>query len=216
MPAGGRQRRMLREARRSRRVPARGGRAAMGNLVKRLRVSVPASWWTGLGWRGRMLLASATALVVAAVCLVAVLLAVSGPAPRARQYLAFTACLLTDSNGLAGASAAPAWAGMEDASLATHAKVEYQPVMSGSTEAAAQPVLASLVVQQCRVIVAAGPAPVAAVIADARQYRSVRFAVVSSGTATKAGGPNVTVVAGSVSAVRSAIDGFVRNAVAAS
>jgi len=217
MPAGGRQRRMLQGARRSRRVPAGTGRTAMGKLARRLRASGPASWWSGLGRRGRVLSASVTAIAVVAVCLVLILVAVSAPPPRARQYLAFTACMLTDSSGVAGASAAPAWAGMEDASLATHAKVEYQPVMSGSTEAAAQPVLASLVVQQCRVIVAAGQAPVAAVMADARQYRSVKFAVIATTTTgvTQADRPNVTVVAGSARAVRSAVDDLVRNAVAA-
>ncbi|MGH3190248.1 MAG: hypothetical protein ACRDPY_35980 [Streptosporangiaceae bacterium] len=41
------------------------------------------------------------------------------PAPSARQYLGFDACLLTGSRGLTGPQAAQAWAGMQDASLAT-------------------------------------------------------------------------------------------------
>jgi len=66
--------------------------------------------------------------IVVACAAVAGVLAVAhdrGSAPRARQYLAFTACLLTGSRGLAGAKGAEAWAGMQAASLATRAKVEY-------------------------------------------------------------------------------------------
>jgi len=133
----------------------------------------------------------------------------NGPAPRARQYLAFTACLLTDSSGLAGAQAAQAWAGMQSASLATHAKVEYLPVSGGSTEANAQPYLASLVERQCGVVVAVGAAQVAAVAADAGRFASVRFAVVG-GHAT---GGNVTAVDGSAGQVRSAVAQLVTSAV---
>jgi hypothetical protein len=218
MPAGGQQRRIMQAARRARRASTGRRGATVGNLLDILPWSTPLGWWSDLGRRGRLLAALASTMAIAVLCLVLVLVAGSGPQLRARQYLAFTACLLTDANGVTRPPAASAWAGMEDASLATHAKVEYQPVMAGGTEGAAQPVLASLVIQQCRVIVATGQAPVAAVVADARQYPSVRFAVISLGTAggSKVGGPNVTVIAGSASTVRSAVDGLIKNAVSAS
>jgi len=132
-----------------------------------------------------------------------------GPAPRARQYLTFTACLLTGPQGLAGPRAAPAWAGLEQASGATHAKVEYLPVMSGATEGAAAPYLATLVQRHCRVVVAAGDAEVAAVEATAARYPSVRFAVVGGAR----GGSRVRSVSGSAPAVRAAVAGFVTAAV---
>lgn len=133
----------------------------------------------------------------------------SSPAPRARQYIAFTVCLLTDSRGLASPQAAAAWAGLQEASAATRAKVQYQPVMSGSTEGAAAPYLAGLVAQQCRVVVATGPAQAAAVRASARRFPSVRFAVVNAA----ARAANVTAVRGSAGQIRSAIAALVRSAV---
>jgi hypothetical protein len=96
----------------------------------------------------------------------------------AREYLAsFTACLLTDSHGLAPTETALVWRGMQNASLATQAKVEYLPVMSGSTAAAAAPYLASLLQRHCNVVVATGRAQVAAVSAQARRFPSVQFVV---------------------------------------
>jgi basic membrane lipoprotein Med (substrate-binding protein (PBP1-ABC) superfamily) len=156
-------------------------------------------------------LAAAGLVAGGCVALVLVLSSVSAPVPRARQYLAFTACLLTDARGLGGPVAAPAWAGMQAASLATHAKVEYLPVMSGPTAADAAPVLASLVARQCKVVVAAGQAQAAAVAASARRYPAVRFAVVGG----RAAGPNVTEVTGTAAVVRSSVAGLVSNAVAA-
>ena len=112
------------------------------------------------------------------------------PPPRARPYLEFTACLLTDEKGLAGAQAAPVWAGMQEASLATHAKVQYQQVMGEATVANAQPYLAGLLQRQCAVVFAVGPAQVGAVAAQASKYPGVRFVVVGG----SASGANVTVV----------------------
>lgn len=37
------------------------------------------------------------------------------PPPRARPYLEYTACLLTDGQGLAGPLSASVWGGMQDA-----------------------------------------------------------------------------------------------------
>lgn len=216
MPAGGQRRRMLMAARRGRRARPRRRMAVLARWRDWPGASSLVRWWGGVGRRGRIAVLSAVAVALAA-CVVLVLVVARGPQSRARQYLAFTACLLTDAHGLTGTQAAPAWAGLEDASLATHAKVEYLPVTTGSTAAAAAPFLASMVARQCQVVVAAGQAQVAAVLADAGHYPDVTFAVV--GGAGAAGKPregrNVTVVGGSPDAVRSAVAGLVTSAVGA-
>ena len=55
------------------------------------------------------------------------------PPPRAREYLDYTACLLTGDRGIADPQAAPVWAGLQDASLATRAKVQYLAVTGPQT-----------------------------------------------------------------------------------
>src|SRR6185437_9979974 len=122
----------------------------------------------GVGW----IAAAATALI--AVGLIAWLAWPSTPAvpgaSRVRQYTDARACLLTGSGGITSAPAATAWAGMRDASLATRAMVSYQPAVGPPTAAATLPYLASLAQRQCRVIVAVGHGPVAAVAADAGRF----------------------------------------------
>ncbi|HEY0718243.1 MAG TPA: hypothetical protein VGD68_11560, partial [Streptosporangiaceae bacterium] len=135
----------------------------------------------------------------------------AGPG-RARQYLAFDACLLTDAHGLAGSRAAQAWTGMQAASVATHARVEYLPVAGAQTAGAARPYLASLVQRHCSVVIAVGAAPVSAVSAEARQFTSVRFAVVG-GHATA---PNVTVLSAQASRIKVAVEQAVTSAVRSS
>lgn len=208
MPAGGQQRRMLAAARKARRTHRTRPRLNPARWPGAMRA---AGWWRGLSRRGRAAALGATALLAAGALTAGVVLSLA-PQPRARQYLAFTACLLTDAHGLTGPQAAPAWAGMQAASLATHAKVEYLPVMSGPTAAAAEPVLASLAVRQCKVIVAAGQAQAAAVAATARRYPAIRFAVIGG----PAVGANITQLAGTPTTVRSAVDSLITSAVAAS
>ena len=143
---------------------------------------------------GRRLPGGAATWVIAAVvavagCVAGVLVVTAPgsratPPVRARQYLAFTACLLTDSRGVAGSPAAQVWAGMQDASLTTHAKAEYLPVY-GSTAAAAQPYLASLVQRRCGMVLAVGAAQVAAVAADAGRYPQARFVAISAATGSR-------------------------------
>ena len=164
MPAGG-QRNRRPTAARARRSPApgrwrRGADGALWALA-----AGPRGWWRARSGRERLLLAGGPGLVLVAMVVLVVALP-SGTAPRARQYLAFTACLLTDSHGLTGRPTAQAWSGMQQASLATRAKVEYLPVMSGSTPAAAAPYLASLLQRHCNVVIAAGPAQVAALVSE--------------------------------------------------
>lgn len=208
MSAGGQARRMLESARkargRRRRRPRVNWRAWPG-------AARAAAWWDRLSHRSRVLTVAGAAVVVAGCVAVGVMVSLPS-APRARQYLAFTACLLTDAHGLNGQPAATVWAGLEDASLATHAKAEYLPVMTGPTAADAAPFVASLVARQCKVVIAAGQAPSAAVAVSARRYPGVQFAVVGG----KAAGRNVTQLAGPAGAVRSAVDSLVTSAVAAS
>jgi hypothetical protein len=76
--------------------------------------------------------------------------------PRARHYLNVSACLLTDSRGIAsGAPGARAWAAMQKASLATRVMVSYLP----DTGTADAPVMLNTLVQRhCGVIITAGTA----------------------------------------------------------
>jgi hypothetical protein len=134
----------------------------------------------------------------------------AGPAPRARQYLGFTACLLTDGRGVAGTEAAPVWAGMQDASLATRAKVQYLAAVGALTAADVQPFVAGLVQRQCDLVLAVGATPVAAAVAEAGRNPAVRFVTVGGGR--PAG--NVRVVeAGSPAQVRDQVAAVVTAAV---
>jgi basic membrane lipoprotein Med (substrate-binding protein (PBP1-ABC) superfamily) len=134
--------------------------------------------------------AAAVAGTVLAGLSVWVLWPASEPAPRARQYLASTACLLTDGQGIAGAPSASVWAAMQEASVATGVKVQYLPAIGARSAADAAPYLTSLVQRQCGLIVAVGGPPVAAVEVAATKYPNVRFAAIGGAVS----GPNVTVV----------------------
>jgi basic membrane lipoprotein Med (substrate-binding protein (PBP1-ABC) superfamily) len=112
------------------------------------------------------------------------------------------ACLLTGSQGLADPAAAQAWAGLEDASQATTARVSYLAVTGPATEAGAQPFAGTLLVRGCDVVVASGAAERAALLAEAPQFSSVRFVV--DGAA--AGSPsNVTALAFATSGLRAGV-----------
>lgn len=123
------------------------------------------------------------------------------PPPRARVYENVDACLLTGARGLADPAAAQVWAGMEDASRATTARVSYLAVTGPATEAEAAPFVGSLLVRDCRVIVASGAAEQAAVLADAPRFPGTRFVVMGPA----AGPANVTVLAFTTSGLRSAV-----------
>src|SRR5581483_9589438 len=111
----------------------------MGELVRR--------WWF---WAG-------VAAVLVVVGLVTWLAWPSPePQPRARPYLEYTACLLTDGQGIAGPVAQAVWDGMEDASLDTHARVQYQQVVGEASVGNALPYLSSLIQRRCAVVVAVG------------------------------------------------------------
>jgi hypothetical protein len=181
--------------------------AGSGALVKRL----PGPW---------VLLGVCAAAVAAGVGL-----AVSGgpslwspggralPPARARVYENVDACLLTGAQGLSDSTAAQDWAGMEAASRATSARVSYLAVTGPPTVAAATPYAGTLLVQGCKVIVAAGAPERAAALAEADRFSSVRFVV----TGPAAGSPgNVTALAftpsGLEASVASAVEAGVRAA----
>lgn len=168
----------------------------MGELVRR--------WWF---WAG-----VAAVLVVAG--LVTWLVWPSPPTPpRARPYLEYTACLLTDGQGIAGPVAKPVWDGMEDASLDTHAKVQYQQVVGEASVGNALPYLSSLVQRRCSVVVAVGGPEIDAVGTVAGRYPDVTFVTVGGGAKAK----NVTVLTGlSGAAVRDRVRTLVTDAVHAS
>ncbi len=112
-------------------------------------------------------------------------------APQARHYLNVTACLLTDSRGIApGTPGAPAWAAMQSASLATHVMVSYLPDAGPGD---ATDMLNTLVERHCGVIIATGTAA-RPVLAAARAYPHQRFLLVAAHPATGAPTPNAAVV----------------------
>jgi hypothetical protein len=101
--------------------------------------------------------------------------------PQARQYLDASACLLTDSRGVAqGSAGAPVWASMERTSLATHVMVSYLPAMGSANVLM---LLNTLVQRRCGVIITSG-APPAQVAKVARANPRQQFlAVTSAGSA---------------------------------
>ena len=103
-------------------------------------------------------------------------------APQARQYLDATACLLTGPRGVVqGAPAAPTWAAMEKASLATHVMVSYLPATAPTDVPV---VLNTMVQRRCGVIITDDASP-AQVAQAARANPGQRFVLVTSvGVAT--------------------------------
>jgi basic membrane lipoprotein Med (substrate-binding protein (PBP1-ABC) superfamily) len=133
-------------------------------------------WWAG---------GAAGALALALLGIgVALLLRPSSPqaSARARQYTASQACLLTDSRGIADSLAATVWAGMEDASLATHAKVTYLSTDGPATTANAIPYANSLIERRCNVILAIGAPQIGALSQIASRTPKAYFVIVGSGT----------------------------------
>jgi hypothetical protein len=116
----------------------------------------------------------------------------SAAAPQARQYLNITACLLTDSRGIApGTPGAPAWKAMQTASLATHVMVSYLPDTGGAD---ATVMLSTLMERQCGVIITTGT-PAAKVIKAAKADRQQSFVLVAASVpASPAGTPNTIIV----------------------
>ena len=154
-------------------------------------------WWSRGASARRWWWVGGTALVL---CLAGVLVAVLWPSSRsvydpparARQYLAFSACLLTGPEGLADAPARAVWSGMQAASSVTRAKVTYLSVVgSAETVGSVTPFVNSLVQQHCGLVLAVGDVEVEAAQAVAASDVGTHFVLVGGGT----GGGNVAVVA---------------------
>jgi hypothetical protein len=77
--------------------------------------------------------------------------------------------------------------------------------MSGSTAAAADPYLSSLLQRHCAVVVATGAAQVAAVTARAARFRSVRFVVIGRAAARS----HVTAIEDPASKLRADVAGLI-------
>jgi basic membrane lipoprotein Med (substrate-binding protein (PBP1-ABC) superfamily) len=104
-----------------------------------------------------------------------------------RHYTAEQACLLTDSHGIAARPASAVWAGMEDASRATSARVTYLMVEGPPTTAAAIPYANSLVIQHCNVVLAVGAPQTSAISAVAPRTPATAFISIGGGTASAKG-----------------------------
>jgi len=132
---------------------------------------------------------------------------------KARVYENVDACLLTGARGLADPAAAQFWAGLQQASQATTARVSYLAVTGPGTEAAAEPFAGSLLVQGCKVVAAVGAPERAAALAEAGRFAAVRFVVAGPAAGSP---PNVTVLAftpsGLTAGVASAVEAGVHAA----
>ena len=103
------------------------------------------------------------------------------PDPRARVYTDASACLLTPAAGVVDKAAAPVWAGMQQASLATRGKVSFLEVDGPQTGDNAKSFLGTVASGGCDLVLVVGPAPVAALDATAAAYPKVRFLAVGGG-----------------------------------
>jgi len=99
--------------------------------------------------------------------------------PRARQYVEFSACLLTDGSGLVGEVAQRAWQGMQAASSATNIKVFYVATAGATSVEQVRPFVSGLVQRKCDVIIGAGTEQANAVAASASANPGVVFVAVS-------------------------------------
>ncbi|WP_327003207.1 hypothetical protein OHA72_50375 [Dactylosporangium sp. NBC_01737] len=149
----------------------------------------PVVWWRRLTVPQRWLAGGGAALVVAIVFMVA-LWPQSAPESREREYLQFTACLLTPADGVRDAAAEPVWKAMQDASLQTRAKVQYLEISGAQTVDNAVTFLNSLAQGGCDLIFAAGDLPVRAVAKGAATFPAERFVTVGASAAA----PNVSTV----------------------
>ena len=127
------------------------------------------------------------------------------PPARARVYTDASACLLTDSAGVAGSLAAPVWAGMQSASVRTRTKVSYLAVYGDDSVANAVPYVNTLVQRKCDLVIAVGASEVGAVRQRAAAYPAVRFAVLGSG----AGGNIAAIAPAGAEAVSGEVDRLV-------
>jgi hypothetical protein len=111
--------------------------------------------------------------------------------PRARVYTEATACLLTPADGVSGREAAPVWAGMQEASLATRGKVQFLEVDGPPAREQAVTYLATLAGGGCDLVLTVGKAQNDALTASAASYPKVSFVMIGAGKEQN----NVSVIA---------------------
>ncbi|WP_369189743.1 hypothetical protein [Streptomyces sp. R08] len=107
------------------------------------------------------------------------------PATRARHYTETDACLLTDRQGVNGSTAAAVWKGMQDASLKTHARVNYSSVTGEQTTANARPFLNAMLQGSCEVVLAVGGPEVKAAQEATARYAKLGFVLIGSDSGGK-------------------------------
>ncbi len=121
-------------------------------------------------------------------------------AAHARQYVDMSACLLTDPRGVVpGTPAAPVWAAMESASLATHVMVSY---LADTGPADAAPMLNTLIQRQCGIIVATSAAANQVIPAAKANPRQHFLLITAAGAATAAAPANAALVSPAAAAGR--------------
>jgi basic membrane lipoprotein Med (substrate-binding protein (PBP1-ABC) superfamily) len=143
---------------------------------------------------------------LAAVSVLIVLLLPSQPSRyqppiRARQYSAYTACLLTDSQGITSPAAKPVWAAMQAASTATSAQISYLSIQGATSATNADTLLNTLALRSCNLIVSVGELPGQAVRDRATAYPKQHFTVVDDADAGSLPSNASTATAGNVKAV---------------
>lgn len=138
------------------------------------------------------------------------------PPTRARQYVAFSACLLTGPAGLADSVTRQVWVGMQTASSATRAQVTYLSAGSaGESIGSVTPFVNSLVAQRCALVLAVGSVEVEAVQSTAVANPGVHFVLVGGGSvavnvAVVEGAPSGTLSARVATVVEGAVEGDFR------
>jgi basic membrane lipoprotein Med (substrate-binding protein (PBP1-ABC) superfamily) len=170
------------------------------------------SWWRRRTW---WIVGAATVAVGACVVAAVVSGGESTPPPvRARRYTAHQVCLLTGPRGISAGAARTVWAGMQDASLATRAKVSYLPVIGPATAANALTYANTLVARDCDLVIATGAPETAALRQASTADPATHFLLVSNGPPADSGTGNLrtTTATGDIRGqVRAAVENAVRN-----
>ena len=147
----------------------------------------PVVWWRRYPPVQRWLAGGAAALVVGIGLAIALWPEPAPPPSREREYLQFTACLLTPADGVRDKASEPVWKAMQDASLQTKAKVQYLEITGPQTVDNAVTFLNSQAQGGCDLIFAAGDLPVQAVAKGAAKFPAKKFVTVGgSGAANVA------------------------------
>jgi hypothetical protein len=158
-------------------------------------------WWYG---GGAVLV---TGVIVGVVAWPSPKVAPHDPPTRSRVYNAFTICLLTGPQGVAGGDAAPLWAGVREAANGADDQSQYlAAVASPETVGSVTPFANTLIQQRCGLVIAVGAVEVSTLESLAPGNPGTRFMVVGGGSASA----NMQVVAdSSMASVAAAVEAAV-------